>query len=209
MSRFDDLARNLAAPMPRRTALRTLGAALAVGAFPALRPGGAQGHAGRLLGETAKPVRCFVAIPFGTHEGGSYYPQYEKCCKGPNNDKEHPNQMSWVCPKDYSCGSAAGGFCPCPTMCKDGVCCPKSKGRCVNGTCCPANRTTFRPGTGGKGVACCPPGTVAVPGGTGLCCPKGQPKCCEKLDPRAGDDDLTPLGPKKGQLCVNGKLRKG
>ena len=209
-SPFDNLARTLATPVPRRQALRAVGAALLVGAFPALRPDRALGYSGHLQARTAKPVRCFVTIPFGTHEGGGYYPQYQKCCKGPNNDAEHPNQMSWVCPKDYSCGSAAGGFCPCPTKCKDGVCCPRSKGRCVNGTCCPAIRTTTRPGSNGKGVACCPAGTIAVPGGVGLCCPKGARHCCDTYDARvsSGDGDLANLGVKKGLLCVKGGLRK-
>ena len=66
------------------------------------------------------------------------------------------------------------------------------------------------PGNRGKGVACCPPGTVAVPGGTGKCCQKGDLDCCE---PKAveGDagDELSQLTPKlkRGQLCVKGKVR--
>lgn len=204
---FDDLARSLATPMPRGRAVRVIGAAFAVAAFPGLRPERALAGAAR---DTAgRPVRCFVAIPMGTHEGGNYYPQYEKCCKGPNNDEQRPNQMSWVCPKDHGCGSAASGLCPCPKKCADGACCPSTKGRCVDGTCCPAIRTTFRPGSSGKAAACCPPGTIAVPGGTGLCCPKGKPNCCEEFDVRAGDDETGTLGPPKGRLCVNGKLRKG
>lgn len=209
-SPFDDLARRLATPMPRRQALRTLGAAFAVAAFPALRPDRALGHVGHLQSRAGTPtrLRCFVKIPFGTHEGGTYYPQYQKCCKGPNNDPQHPNLMSWICPKDNSCGSAATVFCPCPTKCKDGGCCPRSKGHCVNGTCCPAIRTTTRPGSSGKGVACCPAGTIAVPGGSGLCCPKGKPKCCEQYDVRDGDGETSTLGPPKGKLCVNGTIRK-
>ncbi len=208
MSLFDDLARTLATPMPRRGALRTIGAALAAGAVPALRPDRALGHAGRTQACPSPTKRCFVAIKYGTHEGGCYYPDYAKCCKGPNNDKEHPNQMSWTCPKDNDCGSAATQFCTCSNKCKDGKCCPKSKGRCVKGTCCPLKRTTFAPGTKGKGVACCPPGTIAVPGGTGLCCPPADKDCCDKYDVRNDDDELSVLGPKKGNLCVKGKLRK-
>ena len=158
---------------------------------------------------TGQTERCFVQIPFGTHEGGCYYPAIEKCCKGPNNDAEHPNQMSWTCGKNEECGSAKDGFCKCSNTCKDGGRCPKSKGRCVKGTCCPAIRTTFAPGTNRKGVACCPPGTVAVPGREGVCCKKGDPDCCTPPDPDP-DDDLTPLAPKlkRGQLCVKGAIRK-
>ena len=203
---FDDLARTLAQPMPRRGALRAIGAGLAVAAIPALRPDRAVGHAGRAHQCTGRHQRCFVAIPFGTHEGGCYTREFQQCCKGPNNDPVHPNQMSWVCPKDHTCGEA--GLCKCTTKCGDGSCCPRSKGRCVNGTCCPAIRTTHRPGSSGKGVTCCPSGTIAVPGGSGLCCRKGDLDCCDKHDVRKGDDELTPLGPRKGHLCINGKIRK-
>ena len=88
-------------------------------------------------------------------------------------------------------------------------CCPKCKGRCVKGTCCPLKRTTFAPGTNRKGVACCPPGTIAVPGAVGLCCPKGDLDCCTPKDADP-DDDLVPLSPKlkRGQLCVKGEVRK-
>jgi hypothetical protein len=203
---FDDLARTLATPMPRNRALRAIGAALAIDFIPALRPGKATASALRTQQCTGNTARCFVEIPFGTHEGGCYYPKYEKCCKGPNNDPVHPNQMSWTCGKDFDCGSAAGGFCKCTTKCTDGNCCPRSKGRCVNGTCCPAIRTTK--GSGGKPVACCPSGTIAVPGAVGLCCRKGDLNCCDKHDIRKNDDELSPLGPGKGKLCVNGKIKR-
>jgi hypothetical protein len=199
-SLFDDLARTLATPMPRRGALRTIGAALAVAAVPALRPDRALGRAGRSQACVSPTKRCFVEIPFGTHEGGCYYPKLQQCCTGPNNDQEHPNNMSWVCPKDHTCGTA--GTCTCTKKCADGSCCPSTKGRCVNGTCCPAIRTTRAVGRK-NAVACCPPGTIAVPGEAGLCCPKGNPNCCEKY---SSNEELTNLLP-KGKLCVNGKLR--
>ena len=115
------------------------------------------------------------------------------------------------CKAGTKCGGSINNACvdACPKRCKDGKCCPKSKGRCVDGTCCPAIRTTFRPGSNKKSVACCPPGTIAVPGGAGECCPKGDANCCKSRDPDPADD-LAPLGIrlKRGQLCVKGKVRK-
>ena len=64
-SPFDNLARTLATPMPRRQALRAISAALLVGAFPALRPDRALGYSGHVQARTAKPVRCFVTRPIG------------------------------------------------------------------------------------------------------------------------------------------------
>ena len=205
---FDNLARALATPMPRRQALRAVGAAFAVAAFPTLRPDRAAASAVRVQECPSPTKRCFVAIKDGTHEGGCYYSDYAKCCVGPNNDSVHPNQMSWTCGKDEDCGSAKAGFCKCTNKCKDGKCCPKSKGRCVKGACCPAIRTTFAPGTNNKGAACCPPGTIAVPGGVGLCCPKGKAKCCDEFDSRVDTGELAPLGMGKGKLCVKGKVKK-
>ena len=204
---FDDLARTLASPMPRRRALQSLGAALAVGAFPALRPT----RASAADGCPGPTKRCFVKIKYGTHEGGCYYPDYAKCCVGPNaSTGSEANLMSWTCPKDHDCGTAKGGFCPCPTKCKDGACCPKKKGRCVGGTCCPHIRTTAKPGSGGT-VYCCPAGTIAVPDRVGLCCRKGEPNCCKAYDPNvvgtSYEEIRTELRDKR-QVCVNGKLRK-
>ena len=207
---FDNLARALATPMPRRQALRAVGAAFAVAAFPALRPDRAAASAVRAQACPSPTKRCFVAIKYGTHEGGCYYPEYAQCCVGPNNDAVHPNKMSWTCPKDFDCGSAKNGFCKCTNKCKDGKCRPKSKGRCVNGTCCPLIRTTTAPG-GGYRVYCCPAGTIAVPGSVGLCCRKGQRGCCDKYDPNVPGSDLKTIISElkdKAQVCVNGKLRK-
>jgi len=190
--------------MPRGRVLRLLGGATIVAALPGLwpAPGRAQGK-----------VTCKAGEELCANGKGSELcmPAGGTCCQfGPESG--YATGLLVGCKPGYQCGGKSGGVfeaCKCTTMCEDGSCCPRSIGRCVNGTCCPAIRTTFRPGTRRKSVACCPPGTIAVPGGTGLCCPKGKPKCCEDFDVRAGNDEIGTLGPGKGRLCVNGKLRKG
>lgn len=192
---FDDLARTLVTPMPRRRALRTMGTALAISAFPALRPGRAGAQAARL--QTCK--RCFVAIKFGTHEGGccSTTPGFlQDCCIGPNNDQEHPNQMSWCCAKG-ACG-ASGGKCnfSCPSshfLCGSKKCCLKARPTlpaevCYQGRClpaCPAN--TLKCGTLGTPICCnkskqkCRNGKCCDKcGGNGTCCDPATTFCCRE-----------------------------
>ena len=205
---FDDLARALASPMPRRRVLRTLGGVVVVAAFPGLRA------------RPAHAARGGLTCPPGT----------ELCSNGKGSELCKPDGGACcifsyeivVCPRGWRCGTESSPGCvcdgtrdrtgacvQCATKCKDGKCCPK-KGRCVNGTCCPAIRTTFAPGTNRKGVACCPPRTIAVPGKIGQCCPKGDPTCCDPKDVPGGDEDLVTLTPKlkRGQLCVKGKTTR-
>ena len=257
---FDNLARTLASPMPRRRALKLTGVALVAATLPVLRPRSVSAADIPECSNPLYPQRCVT--PNVTESGTAAFAcvgakdhccsnklcagackPWEMCSPGagcddtpalctnpdvPNHDPKRTKFCSqrlaagktfcypggrtltygWCCEADQPCGDFRSR-CTCPTMCQDGTCCPRSKGRCVNGKCCPAIRTTFRPGSGKKAVACCPPGTVAVPGGVGLCCPKGKPKCCDKYDPRADDSDTATLGPSKGMLCVNGKQRSG
>lgn len=214
---FDDLARTLATPMPRRRALRAIGAATAVAALPALRPHPATGHTGSSTdtcpGLTCKSGTsgCCVSTGNGNfHLGGCCAPK-ATCCKGSDAAGE---ARSWCCEEDLTCGTwGTANQCTCPTRCKDGACCPRSKGRCVKGKCCPAIRTTFAPGTNKKGVACCPPGTIAVPGKIGYCCPRSNKRCCVVGPDADPSDDLTPLPQpvklRKGELCINGGVFKG
>ncbi len=178
---LDDLARALATSMPRRQALRIIGATLAMGAFRALRPGRAAGYAGSTsaypndCGPRAK--RCFVAIKYGTHEGGCCYTGLEECCDGPNNSKDHPNKMSWCCPTGM-CG-ASGGQC----------------------------RKNCPPGRQACGNECCPPGWFC---GSGVCCKKGEKACvgtrgagCCKSDQECEDGLCKPCEEDNvcGQAC--------
>lgn len=215
-SPFDELARTLATSMPRRRAVYVLGAALVTTSLTGFKPRPARAGTlalGRFSVERPCKTGQFCGFAVEGQDGYNIGCCMAKgvrfvCC---NQDKE---VGSWCCPEAHTCGDGTGKTgpsCVCSNKCKDGSCCPKSKGRCVSGTCCPLKRTTFAPGTKKNGVACCPPGTVAVPGATGACCPKGQLDCCEPPPVKGdGGDELANLSPalKRGQLCVNGKVRK-
>lgn len=169
---FDDLARTLALPMPRRRAVRSIVAAVAVTALPALRPRNAGAQTVRATACPPRTKRCFVAIEHGTHEGGCYYPELERCCIGPNLSQDHPNQMSWTCGKNEGCGTAG----LCVRACADGrsrcekACCDRTE-TCVDGNCerCPETREC--------GTTCCDEGAVCRNRRTGLCCVKAWKQC--------------------------------
>ena len=195
-SSFDDLARALAAPIATTAGVRLLGSALS---WPRYRASGPVPH-------SRAAQDCMPATRDAVLER-----QGQRDLPGSRGSVLHLPGGRRPVQAGTRCGGTINNACvdECPNRCKDGKCCPKSKGRCVKGTCCPLKRTTFAPGTGGKGVACCPPGTIAVPGGTGKCCPKGDLDCC---DPGSGPDDDLRLRShpklKRGQLCVKGKVRR-
>jgi hypothetical protein len=189
---FDDLARTLATPMPRRQALRTLGATLAMGAFRALRPGRAAGYApncvqGQVCDSGGKAVNtwCCVQLTPGSYHsagccltGGPYkFPLLEECCIGPNDSADHPNLMSWCCPVG-TCGAsirAPGGRCIEKPTCKaDEIVCGKAC--CKRGEFCGSTLRSI----------CCKNGETACVGaqGSGMCCTSKQTcqngKCCDK-----------------------------
>jgi hypothetical protein len=218
---FDDVARTLATPMPRRRALRTIGSGLAVAAVGALRPGAAAGRPARAVACpqtcSSSTVACCVAIKYGFHIGGCCRQPGEDCCVGPNLDQEHPNQMSWCCPTG-TC-EAAGGRCKpgCPPntfkcgteccrrarptlpqeVCYHGHCrpaCPDKTKKCGD-TCC-TSKQKCRNGKccekcGGNGT-CCDPATT-------FCCrepgkPKSPGRCCKK-----GKETCCGVGPDGAQ----------
>lgn len=199
---FDDLARALATPMPRRRALQTIGAAVAVSVFPALRPGRATAHAER--SETCK--RCFVKIKYGTHEGGccTTTPGYEQdCCVGPNLDKVHPNLMSWCCAKG-ACGPSGG-------QCK--FSCPSGSFLCGNKRCCLKARPTLPAEVchQGRCLPACPSTTVKCGSvGSPVCCNKTKQecrngKCCDKCGGNCCDRRGVCCDAKKGLCCKPGE----
>ena len=159
--------------MPRRQLLRTIGAALAVGALEALRPRTASAavSAQDCGGGCTPRIACCVRIKMGYHHGGCYTPPAEECCVGPNGETgKAANLMSWTC-KTGKCGQW-------------GQCipdCAADRERCGN-QCCPVGWGCGSPRLG----RCCQPGYAKCfdSTGQGRCCPPGQPcidgKCCEK-----------------------------
>jgi len=183
---LDDLARSLASPMPRRDAVRTLGASLAMGLFPWLRSTGAAGSSAIAQGCPAKvtgcggafPSACCVTLPGkeAYHSAGCYNPAYNDCCIGPNDSQERPGQMSWTCGKG-ACGESGG---KCKQVCPAGqtVCartCCKSDEFCQGYQCwkkrkCNDVETKC-------GYACCPGGYVCASAAHNLCCVNGGQTC--------------------------------
>jgi hypothetical protein len=165
--RFDDLARSLATPMPRRRALRMIGVGLAAGAFPSLRVGRA----------AAASLKC----PSGTTGCGTCANGPGRCC----------DQNSMCCPDiPFCCGKsgtdASGapvtvtcGPGPAPEFspCLERIGCPSSspvgcgttsKGAYIYELCCRADQQ------------CAPGASVGDPRHPWVCvgkCPAGQTRC--------------------------------
>ena len=214
---LDDLARTLAQPMPRRRALGVLGVTLvglATGGSATCARGPLGGRQSSGCGSAYKVCspateNCFahccpkhtVCSPGPVSSRGCQI--NPGCCDPCNPRASQPDGNGGCAP-----GPVAADCCKGPICGADKKCCPRPN-RCVAGRCCPAIRTTFAPGTRKRGVACCPPGTIAVKGGIGLCCRRGDPDCCDKYDTRIGDDEnLPPLPLQRGRLCVNGRIRR-
>jgi hypothetical protein len=182
--------------MPRRRALRVIGTALAVGAFPALRPD-------RAVGRRSQAKQCSISWtgPRGEHltnVGGYYYPETEKCCTGPGTVDGRRGFFAWVCRKNDVCGQFGAVHCipTCPPgetkcgkacckgrrptlpaeVCYQGRCrptCPEKTVKCGN-TCCTSKQLC-------KNGKCCD-----KCGGNGTCCDPATTYCCrEPGDPKS------------------------
>lgn len=192
---FDDLARTLARPMPRRRAVRLLGATLVTAAMPGLRPqrAAAQGCDGRCTGAgqslcgEPKGVGCLHTCCNDLRP---------VCCKWPETE------TYICCGKNEKCGDKPGTCvpaCPGPRVCGT-KCCPSGQ-KCTwsnrKRTCCPTSRIVSK----GGNRFCCPKGTLAIRGDR--CCPPNDRDCCGGV---GADEDLAPLG--KREFCVRGKVVK-
>ncbi len=187
---FDDLARNLASPMPRRRAVYVLGAALITAAVPGIRPQRAE--AGTLaLGKFSADAPCSgfggkfcgFAVNGGYNIGccGSQTVPFV-CC---NHNKE---AGSWCCPAGYTCGpgyklgSAPQGAKP-NCIC-DGVecgnrCCPDGK-QCDSGECVDCTEEHK------CGSSCCKRGQFCASKKQSLCCTDGSNYCAVLPKPGSG-----------------------
>jgi hypothetical protein len=208
---FDDLARTLARPMPRRQAVRLLGAGLVTAAVPGLGlrsplASAANCPEGRTCSDPGFTHRC--KCPHPEEAGCASY----SCCASAAQcvcDETAPNKGAACCASGYvvkvtKTGAPGEGplgvcvKCPGPRLCGTQCCTVGQKCTWSNGkrTCCPSGRIVEK----GSNRFCCPSGTVAVRSSS--CCPPGNPKCCLGAD----DEELAPLG--KREFCVRGKPRR-
>ncbi len=153
---FDNLARTLASPMPRRRALRLTGAALVAAAVPGLRPRSALG-ASRDCGTKSTPCSslCLLTNP----KGACGIPIFNDC----NQELCHvglagcirPDQVCcpvapdpWYCEKGQECGTKPGQ-CITKWYCQkqslgtdfcDQICKETGHDKCI-GVCCTKNET--------------------------------------------------------------------
>lgn len=219
---FDDLARTLARPMPRRRAVRLLGVGLVTAAVPGVwsHAASAQGCEGRCTGSR----QSLCGEPKGT---GCLHTCCNDlrpvCCKWPERE------TYICCGKGERCGEKAGECIPaCPTgqveckgkcckpgeLCNNGACCPNR--RVCGSSCCPPGHTCT---WSGKKRKCCPDKRVVVKKGIRYCCLLGtvaverRSACCPALDRNCCYEDLAPLtGPdpydNPRTFCVRGKAVK-
>ena len=183
---FDDLARTLAEPMPRRRAVRVVGASLAALAVPTVGSG----------------VASAATARFGTCPQGSGRRQ---CYTAPDWVPGRPEAQPYCCPfppQQWSCGDADNGYvcrnhCPRanPVLRKRQVptwsaatypdgsprrynCCPVPDFEPHDGECLPTCTFTHGPDTYRCGEDCCRDGQE--------CCDRiftiNAPYCCGELD---------------------------
>jgi hypothetical protein len=191
---FDDLARNLASPMPRRSALRMLAAGVVVATVPGMTARRARAAdqpkpcSGAGAGEFCGNVNPLGKIGYNIG-----------CCRGGPNERNTvccpgiPGTVgSLCCPPGYICGNTSANAkenCKCPSgvVCGDTCCnrgeycetflgfdsfctrfCPGGNKKCSGGVCCTGLETC------GFFGCSCKSGLVSC--GTGLCCnPKKDP----------------------------------
>lgn len=191
MSEFlDELARSMAKPMPRRRALRLLGASLVAAAVPLARPGLRQARAARLAPNacgdpglcppTGRSMVCGCVVNQFACYKTCCDPTREHCCLFAGEPDGKPPCEKACCPLGTECGSGKGGdICVCKTRCGSTCCGPEEY--CANfqqQLCC-------KRGERGCGLECCRPNEECrkIRVGTGskdVCtkrCPSNQAWC--------------------------------
>lgn len=210
---FDEFARNLATPMPRRRALRLLGGAIVVAAVPALRAGSARGAAAASLplGRFAekpclKGVFCGFAVNNGYNIGCCHNPKVPFVCCNQNQETG-----SWCCPEGFTCGDGTGkgkgncicngavnpktGACNCPPNKVCGKQCCEEHETCDNGECVRCDDDNR------CGTDCCPTGSVCRNKARSLCCVKSWKPCT------AGSGGVVKCCPPSNDCCFNQKTK--
>jgi len=227
---FDDLARALASPMPRRRALRLAGAALVAATVPGVRPHSASART-RSAGTPCeslctatpgyKPCGITGKNAYGEtncYMAGCYDPKVDKCCYiGKHSDTE---PGVYICSNDSRCGTVE-------SLKKEGKSCIRECTRCGN-DCCTEDEACVSPkrslcckkGEGGAAPipclvpkspegTCCKPGTECKINPTGTaakCCHPSQvlrSGRCTCADPKQQCGD-TCCDAKQGKVCSKG-----
>lgn len=141
-SLLDELARSLAQPVPRRSALRLLGSALVAAGVSGLLPSRARAQAADdpcpTCADRPGSMPCCVRLSDTTARvaiGQCYYPGIEQCCTGPSAYDGLPT--AWICSYYEKCGADGVQLC---IGCRDGrdpckdVCCKEDE-QCIDGRC--------------------------------------------------------------------------
>jgi hypothetical protein len=199
MSEFlDQLARNLAEPMPRSRALRLVAVTVAAGALPGLRAGRASAAS---LATRRTSYTCNEFIPWKCRcPNGSTGAAFERCCQANQQcsctptaaicipckgrlclGSNQPTSAGKCCPPNYKCTQkgSLSACCSPEQEPSDGTCkCPKGKKACGPTSCCdPKTEVCLGdeccPKTNLIDGSCCPPGQVARAwqGAARYCCP--------------------------------------
>lgn len=224
-SLFDDLARTLATPMPRRRALQLAAGLVVAAAVPGVRARPARAGLTRGTGACPPGGQQTCAEQFGKEvseccsrpiPGSGNY----TCC--PPGECFYSPTTNTCCPKDFQCGK--GGCCSegercvnekCVRCDSDKVCgkeCCEDSEKCVNAAksmCCVKTWKHCQAGSAGV-VQCCPPLDKCCfnkKTGTAVCCDAKHP-CLEDEGRCKCMKDETPCAGKccpKGQVCSDGK----
>ncbi len=195
---IDELARSLARPMPRRTALRLVAGSLAGLAVAGVRPRwafaqncgpGAQECGGSSL-DCYRPGRdtcCPYRPPADPLGSDVLFDVPNGVCCYDERGNANPVLPGWQCCSDgHACAPGVeccstfccqrGEYCANPTS---GVCCKRGESLCRN-SCCRVNEECFGTGSARRCIPKCPQGRARC--GPDKCCPRGR-RCA---NPRTG-----------------------
>ena len=137
---FDELARSLARPVPRRSALRLVGGALVATGVSGLLP--SRGRAAPAddpcptCANRPGTLPCCVRFGNGLARvaiGQCYDPEKQRCCIGPSSHDGLPT--AWICSKCDVCGADGAQLCPDgppESKCGDICGCPSDKPYCCD-----------------------------------------------------------------------------
>jgi hypothetical protein len=223
---IDDLARQLAQPMPRRRALRIMAGVLAATAIPGARPATAAVVSCGALGCSGK---CCSATDWSIpSKQGVCCDDDAVCCSGGRKANDPDHTYGWCCSQGETCGEEIGdciATCKSPNFECGTACCGPDQSCCPvtsedDPMCCPDGEhcaKQLQQGDAGirpdaryvccpeerlvtaytNNTACCPPGSVHQPGG-GIS--TGGGACCTEGN-ICGDQCCDSL-PRFPQRCV-------